>query len=239
MSSNEAHKVLVPVWRANQFFLCRADARQEGAGRELLFVNVELPHALFHQRHLVGVVVHNKVAVQADLLAELAQQAGAQGMKRADPQMLADVIADELADALLHLLRGLVGEGHGQNVARRDIALGDEIGDAMRKNARFARPRARKQQQRPGSMQHGLPLYGVQALQQGMIGISGAGLVLNFGKGKGRAQHKLVPALVGRRIIGQIGKLLGFGRRVGFGREGHGFGHIGHGACSLLSYYYT
>ena len=57
-------------------------------------------------------------------------------------------MSEQRLDALAHLLGRLVGEGDGEDLVRTRESLGDQIGDAMRDDARLARARAGEDQQR-------------------------------------------------------------------------------------------
>jgi hypothetical protein len=48
--------------------------------------------------------------------------------------------ADQRVDPLLHLGRGLVGEGDRHDLAGVHVALGQQPGDAVGEHARLARP---------------------------------------------------------------------------------------------------
>ena len=61
----------------------------------------------------------------------MAWKVPSQGMPSADA-------AEQHADALLHLARGLVGEGHRQDLRGVGEAGGDEVGDAGGEHARLA-----------------------------------------------------------------------------------------------------
>jgi hypothetical protein len=58
-------------------------------------------------------------------------------------------VTQQLDHALAHLARRLVGERDGEYVLRRNLALRDQVSDAMHDDARLTRPRARKDQERP------------------------------------------------------------------------------------------
>ncbi len=49
--------------------------------------------------------------------------------------MALDRTADEYADALLHLARGLVGERHGQDLMALSPSHGHDVGNPRRENA--------------------------------------------------------------------------------------------------------
>ena len=69
--------------------------------------------------------------------------------------------------ALLHLARGLVGEGDGEDLARPCLAGGDQVGEARGQRRGLAGARAGEHQDRPFGRQHRLALRRVQALQIG------------------------------------------------------------------------
>ena len=56
---------------------------------------------------------------EPDQLGVPAQDLDADGVEGAEPGHALDGAADQRADALLHLARGLVGEGDGQDLASR------------------------------------------------------------------------------------------------------------------------
>ena len=65
-------------------------------------------------------------------------------------------------DARAHLLGGLVREGDREHAVRRREAFGDEVRDAMRDDARLARSRARKDQQRAMRVPNRILLFGIE-----------------------------------------------------------------------------
>jgi len=67
--------------------------------------------------------------------------------------------------ALGHLAGGLVGEGDRQNRRRRH-ALGDDVGDAARDNARLAATGPGQHQQWPVNGGDGLALRGCKAVEK-------------------------------------------------------------------------
>ena len=71
---------------------------------------------------------------------------------------------DQLVDALLHFARGLVREGHAQDVSRRD-ALFDQVGNAICDDARLAGARAGEDQNRSLDRLNGESLLRVQRIQ--------------------------------------------------------------------------
>ncbi len=59
-------------------------------------------------------------------------------MERAKRYVATNVAAHQLEDALAHLARCLVSEGDGQDAARVDSLVGNEVGDAVGDDARLA-----------------------------------------------------------------------------------------------------
>ncbi len=89
-----------------------------------------------------------KPDLRPDQLGVAAQDLDADGVERAEPRHALDGAADEIADALLHLARRLVGEGDGENLAREGAAGGEDVRDARRQHARLAGAGAGKDQHR-------------------------------------------------------------------------------------------
>ena len=65
------------------------------------------------------------------------QQPGAQRVERRDPHLPA-VDAEQRLDARPHLLGGLVGERDGEDAIGIGEPFADQVGDAMRDDARLA-----------------------------------------------------------------------------------------------------
>ena len=76
------------------------------------------------------------------------QHAHAKAVKRREQRLRERAMPENLVDALGHLVRGLIGEGHRQDRIRRHAALFNQIRDAVRDHARLARPRTGQQQHR-------------------------------------------------------------------------------------------
>ena len=100
------------------------------------------------------------------------------------------------ADALLHLARGLVGEGDGEDVERARLAGGDEMGDARRQHARLAGAGAGQDEHRPVGRLDGGALLGVEA---GEVGRSARPRHARARSGTGTG--------VWLEIVGQIGSV--------------------------------
>ena len=104
-------------------------------------------HLLHHGELIVG--VEDQVVVgKSGSLGLAAQDARAGGVERADGQRLRRVVAEHLVQPGAHLAGGLVGEGDGEDVPRRDAHLRQHPGDAVGEHAGLPGPR-------PGEHQHG------------------------------------------------------------------------------------
>ena len=106
---------------------------------------------------LIGRVVDDEVARQADVRRLAPQQPRAQRVKRRDPH-LAAVDAEQRLDARPHLFRRFVGEGDGEDPVRLGQPLADEVGDAVGDDARLAGARAGQDQQRAVGLEERLPV---------------------------------------------------------------------------------
>ena len=142
--------------------------------REALGVDAELVDAALDQPPRVGRVVDRVLARVAQARRLGAQQARAGRVEGHDPHA-AGRVAEQQLDALAHLLRGLVGEGDGQQLAGARAAGLHEPGDAMGEHARLARAGAGQDEQRAVAVGHGGALGLVQALQQGGDTVVGGG----------------------------------------------------------------
>ena len=69
-------------------------------------------------------------------------------VERAEPGHALDHVADDLADAMLHLARRLVGEGDGEDFARAGAAEAENMGDAHGEHASLAGAGAGQHQHR-------------------------------------------------------------------------------------------
>ena len=137
-----------------------------------------------HGAELLGFAVNNKIALVAQLLDVLAEDARAQRMKGADggrrrfrrrrrPARRRRGMS--LTDALPHFARGLVGESHRQDVARRHALL-DQMRDARSDDARLARARPGQNQDRAFGGFDGLPLLRIERGKGGHGRIADCGL---------------------------------------------------------------
>jgi hypothetical protein len=91
---------------------------------------------------------------------------GVAGLVAADAD---EPLADEAADPLLHLLRGLVREGDREDLVGVDAALLDEVGDPVGEHAGLARSGAGHDEERPSVVEDRGALLGVHAGEQGVL----------------------------------------------------------------------
>ena len=94
-----------------------------------------------------------------------AQDLDADGVEGAEPGHALDGAAHQRADALLHLARGLVGEGHGEDLGGARAARAQNVGNAGGQHAGLARAGARQHQDRPIERLHGGPLLRIEICQ--------------------------------------------------------------------------
>ena len=116
-------------------------------------------------RELVGRVVDDEIARQADGRRLAAQQACAERVERRDPHPAA-VGAEQRFDAGAHLFGGLVRERDRQHLVRLGVAVADEVRDSARDDARLAGTGAGEDQQRSLDVQDRFSLFGVQGFEE-------------------------------------------------------------------------
>jgi hypothetical protein len=150
------------------------DLRGDRAGRVLLRVHPEVAGDHRDQPARVVGVVDGERAAHAQVRRLAPQDPHAHRVERGHPHRVA-AAPHQRVDPLLHLGRGLVGEGDRHDLAGVRVALGQQPGDAVGEHPRLARPRTRDDQQRRPRVHDGLPLARVQTLQQGPAP-GGAGL---------------------------------------------------------------
>ncbi len=147
------------------------EGARDDAGRPAFLVDFHGVQVLLDQAHLIVGVQDGEIGLTADQFGVGAQNPRAHGMKGADPPAL-DRGADQLADPFLHLARGLVGEGHGQDLPGPGLALHQDMGQPRGQHPRLARAGPGQDQHRAVHGRHGLGLGFVQA---GKIGGGGSG----------------------------------------------------------------
>ena len=117
---------------------------------------------LLDQPQLVVHVEDREPRLEAGHFRVTAQNLHADRMERPEPRHPLDRATDEMADALLHLARGLVGEGHRQDLAAARAPRRHDVGDASGQHARLAGARARQHQQRAVQRLDRLTLLGIE-----------------------------------------------------------------------------
>ncbi|GAI16931.1 unnamed protein product [marine sediment metagenome] len=116
--------------RAEALVLPAVDHQRELLGRPAFVVEPFGLNDLLDQADDIIRVENGEIRAQADQFRMAAQQLDADGVERAEPGHAFHGTADENADALLHLARRLVGEGHRKNLAGIGLAEGEDVGDA-------------------------------------------------------------------------------------------------------------
>jgi len=181
--------------RRQQFVLGGGDAVQQAARGEALDVDVELGGGLLDGSELVARVEDHVVLGVGGVLRLDAQDARAQGMERAQRQAAQFLPAEHPLDALLHLPRGLVGEGHGHDPEGGDAHGLHQVSDTVGQDARLAAARPGQDQVRACPGDDGVALLGIESLQERRIrhesGLPGdgsfvrwqEGIVADFGRG--------------------------------------------------------
>ena len=143
--------------------------------REALGVDAELVDAALDETPGVGRVVDRVLAGVAQARRLGAQQPRARRVEGHDPHAAGGVPEQQL-DALAHLLRGLVGEGDGQQLARARAPGLHEPRDPVGEHPRLARAGTGQDEQRAVAVGHGVALGCIEALQEGFDAVVGGGL---------------------------------------------------------------
>jgi len=181
----------------HQLVLQGRDAALELPGREPLGVEAEVAAHVVGEAHGVGLVVDAERRPVAEERRLPAQDPGAGRVEGGDPHLLRHR-ADEGGDPLLHLGRGLVGEGDGQDRERRHPLGRDQVRDPVGEDPGLARPGAGDHEHRPRRGDHRLlldrvqPLEGIGAVAGGPVGVGGGrrgwtGVAGRTGGTRGRA----------------------------------------------------
>ena len=118
---------------------------------------------LFEDSKLVVGVEDREVGLQAHQLGMASKHSRRHRVEGAEPGHALDGAAGDLRHALLHLARGLVGEGDGEDLARPRLASGDEVGEARGERRGLSSARAGKDEHRAFGRQHGVALRRVEA----------------------------------------------------------------------------
>ena len=148
----------------DQVRLGRADDTEDSARRESPLVDVEVVEDVPHEPAAVAVVVDREAGPIADPLYVAAQHSDARGVERGHPHPLG-IGADEFHDAAAHLVRGLVGEGDGEDAPRRHTR-NDEASNAASQHASLAGAGAGHHDKRAAVVQDRFALGRVQVPDQ-------------------------------------------------------------------------
>ncbi len=157
------------IGRRHEVVLGPADHRRDLPGGIALRVDV---HLLEHQRDDplgVAFVVDREVARHAEVGVLAPKDPGAGRMEREDPHALGHPGPEQALDPLGHLLRGLVGEGDGQDLVGADPALPDQERDPVGQGASLSTAGAGHDEHRALGLQDGFALDRVQRCEQGRI----------------------------------------------------------------------
>ena len=176
------------------------------AGRPALVVEtLGLDQLLDEANDVIG-IEDGEIALEADQFCMTAQQLDADGVERAEPWHALDRFADQMADALLHLARGLVGEGHGKDLRRIGAAGRQNVGNAGGENTRFAGSGTSQHEHRAFGGFHGAQLFRIEAFKVWLVGW----LAMAGGHGtRGNAEPAACGGRAGRIKIGYIVKRIG------------------------------
>ena len=112
----------------------------------------------------VAVVEHQKALGIAHSVAVLLQDGDTEAVEGVD--IAGVVVAGQVVDALAHLVRGLVGKGHAQQVSRQNAELRHQIREPARQRPRLAGARARDHAHEALGRRDRLPLRRVQPFEQ-------------------------------------------------------------------------
>ena len=143
------------------------DQAGEHARRPAFLVDALGLQNLLQQPDLIIDVQNGEVGLEPDQFGVAAQNLHADRMERAEPGHALDHLADNLADAVLHLARRLVGEGDGENFARPGAPEAEDVGDAHGQHAGLAGAGAGQHQDRAVERLDRLPLFGIKPGQIG------------------------------------------------------------------------
>ncbi|MDH6590726.1 hypothetical protein M2165_000615 [Variovorax sp. TBS-050B] len=150
---------------AQAVFLGAGDEPLRLLGRIAFVVDVELLHEPLDRRELVLRVEDLEGRRQVRELPVRAQEAVAQAVEGADPHA-AHVHGQHRREPGHHFLRGLVGEGHGEDAAGRDLAGLQQPSDAGGEHPGLARAGAREDECVARGQRDRSALLRVQVLQQ-------------------------------------------------------------------------
>ena len=151
------------------------DEGGELAGGPALLVNVMGFQQLLQQADLVIRVEDGEAGPEARKLRVVPQDLDPDRMEGAEPGHALDRPADQRADAVAHLARRLVGEGHGEELPRPGPAGGKDVGQPGGQHPRLAGAGTCQHQQGAVGRFHRGPLFRVQALEIGGLALLAQG----------------------------------------------------------------
>ncbi len=161
------------VLRRLAVVLREADARERrAAGHEILLVQPQVTVNSLDDGELVVLVVDGEVGREAgsefgQRPAVAAQDPDSERVERRDRQRAERIAAgQQRGHTFLHLVGGLVGEGHGYDGVGRHPTGGDQMGDAVRDDARLAAAGAGQNQQGTFAVLDGLALPVVESFEE-------------------------------------------------------------------------
>ncbi len=172
--------------RRQAAILPAVDQHRQHARRPALLVDVLGFQNLLQETDLVVDVQNGEIGFQPDHLGVPAQNLHADRVEGAEPRHAFDHAADDLADAVFHLARRLVGEGDGQNLAGPGVAGGEDVGDAHGEHAGLAGAGAGQHQHRTVESLDREPLFRIEPGQIGRRRRSGPRTRGNAASGRGR-----------------------------------------------------
>jgi hypothetical protein len=152
--------------RQTPLVLPLVDAPAQAPGLVGLGVEAVPAQGLLHQGQGIGLVVDHETPGQPQVARVPTQDAHAGGVEGAHPEVV-HLGAEQLPDALAHLLGGLVREGHGQDRLGRDPAHADQVGNAVGEDPGLAASGAGQHQERALGRLDGSALFGVQPREYG------------------------------------------------------------------------
>ena len=170
----------------DEVVLERGDARVELTGREPLRIEIEIAADPVDETDGVGLVVDRELRPVPEQRGLAAQDARARGVERGDPHPPGDA-ADQRRDAVLHLGRGLVGEGDRQDRERRRVAIADQVREPVGEHAGLARAGAGDHEDGAHRQRDRLPLRRIEALE---IEVTNAPRRAVGGRGFGRGSAR-------------------------------------------------
>ena len=135
------------------------------AGGPAFFINVMGGEELLEKPDLVIRIENGKAGFEPRQFRMIAQDLDSDGMEGAKPGHAFHHFADEVADALLHFARRLVGEGHRQHLAGPGLVGGQDMSQPCGEHTGFSRARASQHEQGAFGRFDRVALLGIQALE--------------------------------------------------------------------------